>query len=599
MPVQRLTTSAISSAVTLLLQQLEALGFGFLRGVQLFFQLRNSPVLDFGDLGQIAMALRGFDFAARLLDLLLELRRALHRGLLGLPDFVEVGELALELGDVGFQIGQALLGFLVLLLLQRLALDLQLDQAALQAVEFLGLGVDLHADARRGLVHQVDRLVRQLAVGDVAVRQRRGGDDRRIGDLDAVVHGVAFLQAAQDRDRVFDARFADKHFLEAPLERGIFLDVLAVFVERRRADAMQFAARERRLEHVAGIHRAFGLAGADHRVQFVDEQDDVAFFLGQILEHGFEAFLEFAAELRAGDQRAHVERQHAPVAQAFGHLAVDDALREPFDDRGLADAGLADQHRIVLRAPLQHLDHAADFLVAADDGIELGFLGARGQVDRVFLQRLALFLGILVFHFFASAHILDRGFEVRLVRAGRLEAWPTSPLSSSAASTNSSLAMNASPRCCASLSVRFNRRVRSLETLMLPSCPLTAGSLSSAWPMRVRSAATLTPAWASIGVGRAALLIEQRRHQVRRLEHVVVAPDRQRLGIGQRLLKTRSQFVHSHRQSTFKKRGRHQGSKERQPPQTSSSSRRKPGSSSLLLLGAGAVRRAGFRLSPE
>src|SRR4249919_1338814 len=50
-------------------------------------------------------------------------------------------------------------------------------------------------------------------------------------------------------------------------------------------------------------------------------------------------------------------------AQALGHFAVDDALRQTFDDRGLADAGFTDQHRIVFRAPLQHLDSAANFLV--------------------------------------------------------------------------------------------------------------------------------------------------------------------------------------------------------------------------------------------
>jgi hypothetical protein len=36
------------------------------------------------------------------------------------------------------------------------------------------------------------------------------------------------------------------------------------------------------------------------------------------------------------------------VVQAFGHVAVDDPLRQSFDDCGLADAGIADQHRIVL-----------------------------------------------------------------------------------------------------------------------------------------------------------------------------------------------------------------------------------------------------------
>ena len=68
---------------------------------------------------------------------------------------------------------EALLRGLVRLLLQRLALDLQLDQAPVEPVHRLGLGVDLHADPRRRLVDQVDRLVRQQAVGDVAVRQRR------------------------------------------------------------------------------------------------------------------------------------------------------------------------------------------------------------------------------------------------------------------------------------------------------------------------------------------------------------------------------------------------------------------------------------------
>ena len=312
-------------------------------------------------------------------------------------------------------------GCLVLLLLQRLLLDLQLDDAPLELVEHLGLGVDLHADARRGLVDQVDGLVRQLAVGDVAVRERRGGHDRRIGDLDPVVHLVALLQAAQDRDGVLDRGLIHQHLLEAPLERGILLDVLAVLVERGGADAVQLAARERRLEHVAGIHGAFGLAGADHGVQLVDEQDDLAFLLGQIVQHRLEALLELAAELGAGDERAHVEREDALVLQSLGHLAVDDALRQALDDGGLADAGLADQHRIVLGAPLQHLDGAADLIVAADDRIELAGGGARGQVDGVLLQRLAALLGVGVGDLLAPAHFLDGLLDRAAHQAGLLE----------------------------------------------------------------------------------------------------------------------------------------------------------------------------------
>ena len=159
--------------------------------------------------------------------------------------------------------------------------------------------------------------------------------------------------------------------LEAPLERRVLLDVLAILVERRRADRVQLAARQHRLEHVRRVHRSFGRAGADDRVQLVDEQDDLALRVGDLLEHRLQPLLELAAILRAGDQRAHVEGDDPLVLQALGHVAADDAAGQAFDDRGLADAGLADEHRIVLRAARQHLDDAADLLVAADHRIEL------------------------------------------------------------------------------------------------------------------------------------------------------------------------------------------------------------------------------------
>ena len=134
---------------------------------------------------------------------------------------------------------------------------------------------------------------------------------------------------------------------------------------------------------------------------------------GDVLQHGLQALLELAAVLGAGEQRRHVERQHALVLERLGHFAVDDALREAFDDRGLAHAGLADQHRVVLGAALQDLDRAADLVVAADDRVELALAGALGEVDRVLLERLALAFGLLRIDAAAAAHRLDRGFERR------------------------------------------------------------------------------------------------------------------------------------------------------------------------------------------
>ena len=113
---------------------------------------------------------------------------------------------------------------------------------------------------RRRLVDEVDGLVGQEAAGDVAVGQHGGGDERGVLDADAVVDLVALLEAAEDGDGVLDRGLADEHLLEAALERGVLLDVLAVLVERGGADHAQLAAGQHRLEHVAGVHRALGLA---------------------------------------------------------------------------------------------------------------------------------------------------------------------------------------------------------------------------------------------------------------------------------------------------------------------------------------------------
>ena len=127
---------------------------------------------------------------------------------------------------------------------------------------------------RAGLVDHVDRLVRQLAVVDVARRQLDRRLDRLVGVAQLVELLEIGLEALEDLDRVLDRRLVDVDLLEAAHQRAVLLEILAVFLVGGRADAAQRARGERRLEQVGGVHRAAGGgAGADHRVDLVDEQD--------------------------------------------------------------------------------------------------------------------------------------------------------------------------------------------------------------------------------------------------------------------------------------------------------------------------------------
>ena len=206
--------------------------------------------------------------------------------------------------------------------------------------------------------------------------QRHRRHQGAVVDLHAVEDLEPLAEPAQDREGVLFVGLVDEDRLEPALEGCVLLDVRAVLVEGGRADHVQLAAGEQRLEHVAGVHRALGGAGADDGVQLVDEQQDAALGALHLVEHGLQPLLELAAVLRSGDECAHVQGEDGLVPQALGHVAVGDPLGQTLDDRGLADPGLADQHRVVLALARQDLDGPADLRVPADHRLELAGAGA-------------------------------------------------------------------------------------------------------------------------------------------------------------------------------------------------------------------------------
>jgi hypothetical protein len=230
-------------------------------------------------------------------------------------------------------------------------LHAQLLDTLLAIAPSLRRRVRAQPDPGARLVDEVDGLVREEPVVDVAVGQFRRRDEGLVGEPNLVVGLIPVAEPAQDLDRVGHGRLGDQDRLEAPLQRGVLLDVLAVLVDRGGADDVQLAAGERRLQHVRGVHGALGRSRADDRVQLVDEDDQLIAVRPDLVDDLLQPFLEVAAVPRPRDHAAEVERDEALVAERVGHVPVDDALRDALDDRRLADAGLADQHRVVLRPP--------------------------------------------------------------------------------------------------------------------------------------------------------------------------------------------------------------------------------------------------------
>ena len=214
------------------------------------------------------------------------------------------------------------------------------------------------------------------------------------------------LQALEDFDGIRNGRLVDVDLLEPPNECPVLLEELAIFLVSRRPDASDRARGKRRFEQIRGIERAARRgARTDNGVDLVDEQHRIG-QLFELFHHGLEPFLEITAIARAGKQRAHVERIDNRFLEDFRHIAFGDLARQPFGDRRLADASIADIDRVVLGPSAQHLDGAPELRIAADERVDLAVARLVIEIDAVILKGGGALLATLALAGFAAASLI-------------------------------------------------------------------------------------------------------------------------------------------------------------------------------------------------
>ena len=366
----------------------------------------QATVAYLGHTAIIALALSLVGLKLQVLHLLLVLLDLVDQSLLGLPLspvlallLTQLGNLLVQFVERVVQIGsRIILGAAALAVLDLaaycLALYLKLFQMAVYLVELLGHRVALHAQLGGSLVHQVYRLVGQEPVRDISLGELDGCDARIVLDTHLVVVLIALLQATQDADGIYLVGLVDHNRLETAFERLVLLKVLLILIERGGTDSPQFATCQGRLEDVGGIHGTFATAGTHERVDFVDEKDDVAVGLGDLLDDALESLLKLTLVLGTSHERAHVEREELLVLQVLRHVATHDTLGESLDDGGLARTRLTYQDRVVLGSARENLQHAAYFFISAYHRVELAVARLVYEVLRILGERLVVFVGL-------------------------------------------------------------------------------------------------------------------------------------------------------------------------------------------------------------
>ncbi len=109
----------------------------------------------------------------------------------------------------------------------------------------------------------------------------------------------------KDQDRILDRRLRNLDRLEPALECGVPLDVLAILVERGRADRLELAARQRRLQDVCRVNGTLGRARANERVELIDKENRLG--LADLIDDLLQTLFEFTSIFRSGHQRSDVQ----------------------------------------------------------------------------------------------------------------------------------------------------------------------------------------------------------------------------------------------------------------------------------------------------
>ena len=149
---------------------------------------------------------------------------------------------------------------------------------------------------------------------------------------------------------------------------------------------MQLASGQHRLQEVSSVHAALGLTCADDGVQLINKEDDTALGLAYLLQNGFQTLLKFAPVLGACNKSAHVQGEYGLVLQTFRYVSPDYTLGQTFGYGGLAHAGFAYEHRVVLGLTGEDADDVPYLRITSYHRVQLVLSGPLHQIGAVFGQ---------------------------------------------------------------------------------------------------------------------------------------------------------------------------------------------------------------------
>ena len=185
-----------------------------------------------------------------------------------------------------------------------------------------GNGILSQRDSRASRIQHADRFVRELPSCQIALREPNGGRHGFFQNANAVMFFQRGRHAAQHQHACGFIGLLHLHHLKAARQSGIALEIFLVLGPGSSGDGAQFASAPERASSKFAASFCPGLAArADHRVRFVDEENDRRRRCLGLFDQGLEPILKFPLDPRARLQKSEVQRQNFYILQRRWNLA--------------------------------------------------------------------------------------------------------------------------------------------------------------------------------------------------------------------------------------------------------------------------------------
>ena len=336
---------------------------------QLLLQLRQTTIFQLCQLIQVIVAFSLLHLVLHSVDFLLHLTYTGDRSLLCIPALYQLIVFLTQSCQLILELCQTVLRLSIVLLRQSLRFNLQLQNTALAFVKLRRQRINLSTQTGSSLIYQVNSLIRQKTVIDIAVRKHSSSNQGSVFNTHAMMYLITLAQTTQNRNSILNTRLFYHNRLETTLQSTVLFNIFAVLVQCRCTNAAQLATSKHRLKDIACVHSALGSTGADNGVQLINKHDNLSCALADSLQHLFQALLELTAILGTGNQRRQVQSIQCLVLQAFRHISGHDTSCQTFNNRGFADTRLTNEHRVIFLTTGKNLNRAADFLITPDNRV--------------------------------------------------------------------------------------------------------------------------------------------------------------------------------------------------------------------------------------